>query len=295
MTVGGMMMGNSELKTYAILGGDKRMLFLAASLCDDGCRVILAGFDGLKSLGEPVISDVATALHYADAAIFPVPCLRADGTLNAPFSEQSITLGEDDLRALVQIPIFTSMQERLLRAYPALRAGSVYDYASRGDFAIRNAVPTAEGAIERAMRAYEGTIAGSRSLVVGYGRIGKVLSRLLRLLGSEVTVSARKSDDLAFIDAMGCRAVRTGELCEVRGYDLVFNTVPALIFDSGLLSRTDRNTLIFDLASLPGGVDMEAAAALHIDAQRALSLPGTCAPKTAADIIKATIYQLANG
>ena len=48
---------------------------------------------------------------------------------------------------------------------------------------------------------------------------------------------------------------------------------------------TDRDTLIIDLASSPGGVDFEAARSLKIDAQRALSLPGKCAPKTAAAVI----------
>lgn len=281
--------------TYAILGGDKRMLFLAQALCDDGCRVILAGFDNLKSLGAPVIADVTSALTYADAVIFPVPCLRSDGSLNTVFADGTVYLSDDEQRLLTQKPVYTSMQERLLRAYPALSAGRIYDYSARGDFAVLNAVPTAEGAIERAMLAYEGTIAGSRSLVVGYGRIGKVLARLLKALGSEVTVTARNSTDLAFVKALGYRPLAAAALREVKGYDLVFNTVPALIFDRELLARTDRNTLIFDLASLPGGVDMEAAAALHIDACRALSLPGKCAPKTAAEIIKATIYQLANG
>ena len=56
-----------------------------------------------------------------------------------------------------------------------------------------------------------------------------------------------------------------------------------------LLKNTDRDTLIIDLASSPGGVDFEAARSLKIDAQRALSLPGKCAPKTAAEIIKQTV------
>ena len=74
--------------------------------------------------------------------------------------------------------------------------------------------------------------------------------------------------------------------------DLVFNTVPARIFDEKLLKNTDRHTLLTDLASLPGGVDFEAASALRIDAQRALSLPGKCAPKAAGDIIKTTVFQI---
>ncbi len=76
------------------------------------------------------------------------------------------------------------------------------------------------------------------------------------------------------------------------GYDLVFNTIPVMIFDSDLLMNTDRNTIIIDLASLPGGVDFEAARRYKTDAVRALSLPGRTAPKAAGEIIRKTIFNI---
>ena len=179
-----------------------------------------------------------------------------------------------------------------MRAYPSLKSAGVYDYAARDDFAILNAVPTAEGALECAMSAYEGTIAGARCLVVGFGRIGKLLSRMLKALGAEVTVSARNATDRAYIAALGYGYMNTEQLAEVRRFQIVFNTVPTLIFDRELLQNTDGDTLLIDLASLPGGVDFDAASALRIDAQRALSLPGKCAPKTAGEIIKTTVFRM---
>ena len=119
-----------------------------------------------------------------------------------------------------------------------------------------------------------------------------MLARLLSALGAKVTVSARRESDKAFIRAFGYGCLDTEELREVRGFDMVFNTVPFLLFDEALLKRTDRDTLLIDLASLPGGVDFEAASALRIDAQRALSLPGKCAPKTAGEIIKTTVFRI---
>ena len=218
--------------------------------------------------------------------------MRADGSLNAPFAESTLWLDPTELELLKGKPLFTSMKERLVRAYPDLKGARLYDYAARDDFAILNAVPTAEGAIACAMSAFEGTIAGSSCLVTGYGRIGKVLSRLLHALGARVTVGARRGSDKAFIRAFGYDCLDTEEMREVRGFDIVFNTVPFLLFDEALLKHTDRDTLLIDLASLPGGVDFEAAAALRIDAQRALSLPGKCAPKTAGEIIKATVFRI---
>ena len=281
-----------KIRSFGILGGDKRQLFLADSLIKDGYRVMLGGFDNLRSIGDITIADVRTALGYSDAVLLPLPSVRADGSLNAPFAVSTLYFDEEEQELLKQKPVFASMKDRLIRAYPALKSARIYDYAARDDFSVLNAVPTAEGAVECAMSAYEGTIAGARCLVVGFGRIGKILARMLKALGAEVTVSARSSTDRAYISALGYDFVNTEKLTEIRGYNIVFNTVPKLIFDRELLENTDCDTLLIDLASLPGGVDFDAASALRIDAQRALSLPGKCAPKTAGEIIKTTVFRM---
>lgn len=281
---------NCDIKKIAVIGGDKRQLFLARALCDDGFEVFLAGFDKISAEFCSVTGAEEAALE-ADIVILPVPCLRADGTINAPFSNDDILFSKKEIKALREKPVFTSFAERLLRRYPELKGGAVYDYAAREDFAVLNAVPTAEGAIALAMDAFEGTIDSSRVLVTGFGKVSKALSRRLAALGAEVTVAARKSVDRAGARAMGCRAADFSKL-GAGEYDLVFNTVPAMVFDRAALSRLNRNTLIFDLASLPGGVDFEAASELGVDARRALALPGKCSPKTAGGIIKTTVFEI---
>lgn len=281
-----------EIKTFGIIGGDKRQLFLAESLLRDGCQVILAGFNRLREQGFENLSGVEAAILYSDAVLLPLPSVRADKSVNAPFSSKSIFFSDPELDLLRQKPVFAGMRDRLLRAYPKLDGAEIYDYACRDDFAILNAVPTAEGAVEIAMREYEGTIFGSSSLVVGFGRIGKLLAKMLGALGSSVTVCARKPSDFAYIAALGYRSKNTAALSVARGYDLIFNTVPALIFDENLLKNTDKSALLIDLASLPGGVDFESARELGIDARRALALPGKCAPKSAGEIIKKTVFSI---
>ena len=284
------MFGN--IKTFGIIGGDKRQLFLAQSLIEDGFNVVLAGFGKLKDKGFNSLSGVEAAILYSDAVILPLPSIRADRSVNAPFSEKSIFFSDEQLDKLCKKPVFASFRDRLLRAYPKLENARVFDYSEREDFAVLNAVPTAEGAVELAMREYEGTISGSRSLVTGFGRIGKALARLLLSLGSSVTVCAGKSADLAYIETLGYTAKDFNAFSDARSYDLIFNTVPAMVFDEALLKTMDKTALLFDLASLPGGVDFEIAASLGVDARRALSLPGKCAPKTAGEIIKKTVYSI---
>ena len=53
-----------------------------------------------------------------------------------------------------------------------------------------------------------------------------------------------------------------------------------------------KDTLIIDLASKPGGVDMDAARDLGVKVIWALGLPGKVAPVTAGNIIKETICNI---
>lgn len=65
-------------------------------------------------------------------------------------------------------------------------------------------------------------------------------------------------------------------------YDVIFNTVPSLLFDRPALKALDKGTLLIDLASRPGGVDFNAAAELQIKTIWALSLPAAL-PRRAQD------------
>ena len=62
-----------------------------------------------------------------------------------------------------------------------------------------------------------------------------------------------------------------------------------MIFDSDKLSKLRRDTLIIDLASKPGGVDLAEAERLNIKTIHALGLPGKTAPVTAGEIIAESI------
>lgn len=280
----------TDIKSFGIIGGDKRQLFLAKAIYDSGYAVMLGGFDRLWSTGNLVLGDIKAVAAKCDVMILPVPSVRADGSINTPFSDECTVLDDELIGILIKKPVFIAMKDKFLKAYPQFEKAEIFDYAAKDEFAILNALPTAEGAVEVAMNKFEGTIAGSRCLITGYGRIGKVLAEMLKNLKAEVTVSARKPSDMAFAQAFGYDEINTNKMSDVRNFDLVFNTVPSMIFDRELLLNTDKNTIIIDLASLPGGVDFEAAHILGIDAVRALALPGKCAPKTAGEIIKKTVF-----
>ena len=172
------------------------------------------------------------------------------------------------------------------------RGLTIYDYFSREELAIHNSVPTAEGAIQLAMEETPITISGARCLITGYGRIGRTLARLLVALGADVTVAARKFADLAWATTQGCAVVEMEHMADAGDFDVIFNTVPVMLFDRELLTKMDRGTLLIDLASRPGGVDFNAAAELQIKTIWALSLPGRVAPKSSGLFIKNTILNM---
>ncbi len=167
------------------------------------------------------------------------------------------------------------------------------DFLSRNDFAILNAIPTVEGAIQRAMEKTAHTLSGSSALVIGYGRIGKLLAQRLTAMGVVVTVSARKAEDFAWIRAFGLRALNTLQLQgKLSGFDLIFNTVPHLTLPYMRLVEVKLDCLILDLASPPGGVDFKAAEKIGIQVDWVLSLPGKVAPESAALYMRDTLYQI---
>ena len=175
-------------KTIAVLGGDRRMALLARLLAEDGHPVRTWGLAAF-GMEDTALEEAAQA----DRVVLPVPLSRGKN-LNCTAA------------ALPLCGLFA-----LLRPEQRLYAGGVKaadreaaaefgltltDYLSREELAVRNGVPTAEGAIEAAMAATDVTLCGTPCLVIGFGRIGKLLAHRLRGLGAEVTVSARRQENL---------------------------------------------------------------------------------------------------
>lgn len=282
---------NIGYKTFAIIGGDKRQLYCARSLADDGYEVILGGFDKVLSMRGVKLMSPTEAAQNAEVIILPLPSVDKEGKVPAIFSKDEVALKELS-PCFSGKRVFCSMKDKVLSAVPAINPNLLSDYYAREDFVLSNAYVTAEGAVKIAMEKYEGTLNGAKILVCGFGRIGKALTRLLSAFSPKLTVSARKSEDLAAIRMLGAKAVRTERLYEEKEFDIIFSTVPALIFRPELMAKIANEAVLIDLASVPGSVDFEAADRLGIDYIHALSLPGKSSPKTAGEIIKDTVYTI---
>lgn len=280
-------------QSFWVVGGDLRQVKLAELLQDDGHWVQTYAMEHRPEGNSLSGSDTLRGIEYADCVILPLPVTVGEEILNTPLSDQKIPI-HTVLDALHPQQIICAGRVSTAVKRQAERRGlTLLDYFAREELAIKNAVPTAEGAIQIAMQELPTTLFGTRVLVIGYGRLGKLTAHRLKGLGARVTVSARNYADLAWIEAYGYWSEHTDQLDGwLGGYQLVINTVPALVLDAVRLRDLDTGALVIDLASLPGGVDMRAATELGVKVIRALSLPGKVAPVTSGGIIRDTIYHM---
>ena len=275
-------------KSIAILGGDLRQVYLAKMLLEDGNNVVTWGLDQ-GSAPENVPLNAALE---RDILILPLPVFR-DGRLNLPLTETELRAEQLWPRLRYDQLLLGGMTGELGAQLMTDFGLTLLDYYAREEVQVASAVPTAEGALQLAMESTDRTLLGSRCLVIGYGRIGKLLADRLLALGAEVTVSARKYGDLAWIDAWGCHSLRTGALAgELNRFDLIFNTAPAPILDGARLRETREDCVIIELASAPGGVDLAKAQQLGRQVIQAPGLPGKVAPRSAATAVRDSIYHI---
>ncbi|MDP4132636.1 MAG: dipicolinate synthase subunit DpsA [Bacillota bacterium] len=279
-------------KKFTVIGGDLRSCAAAESLINAGYNADTFLLEEASCLPCCI---AAGTLPESDFYILGLPATTDGVFINAPLSSRFLSLEDFFNKIPASSYVFGGMVGSEIYSLADAKGIKIFDYYKREELQILNSIPTAEGAIEIAMREMPITLHGSRSLVIGYGRIGKVLAPDLEALGSIVTATSRSHEGRAWIKAAGLDAADTGDMCSALSEaDVIFNTVPFKILTEKELSCLKKSALVIDLASKPGGVDLASAKALGVKVIWALSLPGKCAPLTAGRIISDTILNMLN-
>lgn len=222
----------------------------------------------------------------ADVIIAPIPFTKDGRKINS----ESINIDEFVENINGKILLSGAYLKDIISK---LKNINYYDIMKEESLAILNAIPTAEGAIYEAIKNTNTTLCNSNVLVMGYGKIGKVLSKMLAGIGANVYCEARNKKDLAFIKSMGYNEVDINELKSVLNrMDYIFNTIPVTLLDEEMLKYVKKDVIIIDLASVPGGVDYKKAKEYGINVVWALSLPSKVASKSSAVYLKNTIDSL---
>ena len=283
----------------AVLGGDKRMDFAAREL-------VRVGYD-VREWGRNQKDDATAFSKIArqwfsqvDALMLPLPTSLDGIHLSTPMLSFGDGLRMDTLFAAASDKVWlVGRLGEALRKRLEQENIHLIDYFDNEILQLKNAIPTAEGAIEIAMHELPVVLDGTKVAVIGYGRIGEVLSHKLKALGANVTVWARREEVCVRAEMMGYSAKQIvmntpneSNLAFDKDTRVIFNTAPSRLLTRNILETLGRESLVIDLASAPGGVDMEAAKELGVHSIWATALPGKCAPESAGIILGQTVHSV---
>lgn len=262
---------NSEYQNgfYFVLKGDIRQKYITKYLCAKRCCAVYE---------ENLLMPASNKLF--NIIIAPVPCKN-------DMLERYINILQNCMYFIGGcIP-------DLLKKFCEDHSIKYCDYMEDEQFLKFNAVNTARGALLEAQKYSCYNIKNSRCIVFGYGKCGKEIALLLKRTGALVTVCARRSEVLKEAQEAGFKVLDYAVKEDaVKGYCVMFNTIPSMVMDRQFLEKIkERNVLIIDIASSPGGVDYEAAKNLNIKACLCPGLPGRYFPKETAQKVSDKVIE----
>lgn len=270
-------------KEIVFIGGDMRMAY-AAEYMSESFDCSLVGFDKTDN-----VRTAAGGKKY-DMAVLPV--FSGDTKeIRCPLADRAYDISI--LPALLKEGgiVFAGRPTPELRTLCDNSSYELYDYLEREELAVSNAVLTAEGALETAIRATPRSIHDANVLILGFGRIGKICAGYFSALGADVSAAARKKRDIAWIAAGGYRPVdltdENAVLAALSEADIILNTAPAKLITAQRDAAVREDAVLIELASVPcTGEDT------HIHRVKAGGLPGKTAPVTAGEIIASAVENI---
>ncbi len=293
-----------------VLGGDTRQLALAHHLALRGYETAVWGLPSAKesdtvsaycaNFSGVRCADPESAVSGCRAVILPLPATTDGVRVNCSPPEKSGASVSLELR-LTHLMEIVPKDALLLAGKPGdvlrnmARDNNIrlIDYYDSEEVQIKNAVPTAEGAVAIAMRELPVTLFASDCTILGYGRIGKRLAHVLACLGAKVSVIARSEKDLATAHISGYTACPLAEyLAAPVAADVIFNTIPVPVLTADVLKMLPPAIPIIELASAPGCIDARTQKQCTQKILRAPSLPGKVTPCTAGRILFESIDKI---
>lgn len=282
-------------ENFTVIGGDLRISTLAKLLAEDGNNVFVYGMENANFIEENTkiikCKSIEEAVKSSNIIIGSIPFSKSKNEMYAIFSEKHIQIdelikGDNSKKIFIAGSISEDSKEILEKSYM-----EVIDIMEYEQLAILNTIATAEGAIEVAIKNTDTILHGKNVLILGFGRVAKIVAKKFQGLSANITCAARKPSDFAWITALGYNLIDINTIeTEFGDFDIVINTVPKIIVAKDGMKFMKKNVLLIDLASEPGGFDKNDAKTLDLKLICALALPGKIAPVTSAEFIKQTIY-----
>ncbi len=267
-----------------IIGGDLRNFHLHDLCCSHAINAQLMGFDKIDirfPLEKRLIAEYSLIIG-------PIPLTLDGSSVYLPFSTTQITLVELNDTFAPNTKFITGLGGIPFESH----VSELIDLTKNENFLLKNAIPTVEGIVEILFRESDRTIHASRSLILGFGRIGTRLSKTLHDLGSEITIASNNPIEETKAACDGYQHIHLSKLLySPLDFDYIINTIPCIHLTKDVIDRIELDTLIIDIASLPGGIDNIYAKQTGHRVIIAKGIPGKSSPRTGAHYIFDTISE----
>lgn len=267
---------------YIIIGGDERAPYLYRRLRKEGDGALCFA---LETAPLPHIAHCDT-LGAGDVFILPMPAER-DGYLNAPFCKKKRRLNEI-FQMLPQSAFVCGGKLGDEAAAEAKNRGvRLYDYMRSPTLTVGNAAITAEGALRILMDASPRCLTELKILVIGRGRIGKLIGDKLRALGADTHVMSGNPEAAELARVTGFKITEKGG--DVSDFDIVVNTAPAAVLTEERQRSLKNGCFLLELASKSG---FDETLVSHCRLINAPGLPAKYAPESAAALVSDAVKTL---
>lgn len=154
----------------------------------------------------------------------------------------------------------------------------VLNYMVSHEFLLQNARLTAEGFLSILIQNTPFSIFNAPILLLGMGRCGNAIYKLLKSIG----VSVDAYDTVPNV------------LENPTSYSVVINTIPAQVITKDFLKSLDKNCILFDIATSPGGYEKDSVNDLGLRLICCPGIPGKTAPQSAGYAIGETAISYLN-
>lgn len=279
-----------------IIGGDRRQTCCAHILSEHGHHV-----NTFLVPDIPQTADMSTKAGFESAVELLKKYMSTAAYIlcPTPFSKDSVNINTSAEYSDVRLPV--KLLISLASGHQTLIGGAisdkVYELLTKNDIpchdlmkfdslAYANAQLTAEGLLKYIIEAVPFSIASSSVLVLGYGRCGSAAAGLLRSLGASVTIYTRNHSLSCKAKALGLPVMTALPASQALStFNIIINTVPYIIYTKEQLLYTRKDAFLFEVASSPGGFDLDYVRANNIHYKNCPAIPGRLSPLSAADII----------
>lgn len=271
------------MKEVLIIGSDKRLKY-AADILDEQYSTEI-----YKGECDDHLFDKRRKFY---AVVLGIPCSTDGENISMPLSDEKISF-EILPEIIDKNGIITGgmIPERLYDIC-SKKGIACEDYYKSETVVLKNAVPSAEGALALGINMTSETIYKAEILITGYGRIASLLAKYLIAMGACVTIAARKEEKRTLAEINGCKVTDFENLYNIIGnFSLIYNTVPALVIDKKTAGKINKSAVYIELASKPG-IDIALCKEYGINFVNGGGLPSKTAPKTAGEIIAYSIKQI---